>query len=186
MGKLDCITPFGILLAVPTLRAHAKMEQALSTLKFGIHRHKSAGRITSPWTSWLHSRRSLRPDCLSYPPEQVRVFIGIHCVLLKVSRIVKCRPKLIVDTNDHTVASSADGPDLPDLEGVISEAESIKYSTPLFERMKSSFVRLRDAIQGLDSGLVNGKAVKRGKDFITDDSIAYDALESALLQVRPC
>ena len=81
--------------------------------------------------------------------------------------------------------SSADGPDLPDLEGVISEAESIKYSTPLFERMKSSFVRLRDAIQGLDSGLVNGKAVRRGKDFIADDSIAYDALESALLQVDP-
>ena len=164
------------------------MEQALSTLKCGIHRRKYAGRIMSPWTSWLHSRRSLRPDCLSYPPEQVRVSIGIHCVLLTVSRIDKVLTK--IDSRHQRphcgLFSSADGPDLPDLEGVISEAESIKYSTPLFERMKSSFVRLRDAIQGLDSGLVNGKAVQRGKDFITDDSIAYDALESALLQVRPC
>ncbi len=81
---------------------------------------------------------------------------------------------------------SAGGPDLADLEGVIGEAESIKYSTPLFERMKASFIRLRDALQALDAGLVNGKAAKRGKEFIRDDSVAYKSLESALLQVRSC
>ena len=69
-----------------------------------------------------------------------------------------------------------------DLESVIREAESIKYSTPLFERMKLLFVRLRDAIKAIDSGLMNGKAGKRGKDFI-DNSVSFFELELALSQV---
>jgi hypothetical protein len=71
---------------------------------------------------------------------------------------------------------------MSDLESVIREAESIKYSTPLFERMKLLFVRLRDAIKAIDSGLMNGKVAKRGKDFI-DDSVSYGELEVALSQV---